>query len=172
MKNNEIAVWDAAPAEVQSAVSAAAVFHAQKAAADDGIKAALVAGHVLGQHLEEVRNKYADAFEAVLAKAQVSRPLADRLVRFSKETTLEDIELGRTRQGMLDLQFVPPADKKAPAEDRRMDALPHISSMVLHWRRVSRLMELGQLKVDRESVREKTADLYKWLAEIHEGANG
>ena len=167
MNTNDQAVWDAAPEEVQDALMHARVFYHHKDVAESKVKDALIAAHILGNSLDGVRNKYADAFDAVLEKAQVSKPLADRLVRFSKETTLADIKEGKIRQGMLELQFVPPAQKQHPIEDRRMDALPHISGIVLHWRRVSRLMELGQLRVDREAVKTKTKELYKWLSEIH-----
>jgi hypothetical protein len=166
-ETHDQAVWDAAPQEVQDALMNARVFYHHKESAEARVKAALFAAHTLGTSLEVVRNKYADAFDSVLEKAQVSKPLADRLLRFSKETTLDDIKLGRIRQGMLELQFVPPAQKQHPIEDRRMDALPHISGMVLHWRRVSRLMDLGQLRVDREQVKTKTKELFKWLSEIH-----
>jgi hypothetical protein len=161
---------DTQPSIIQEALQLSKEFHEAKTTAEDFMKGAVLIAHELGGALEAVRTNHADAFDLIIAQAELSKPMAARLIHLAKTTTRAQIESGEFRQGALQLQILPPAEKKAPAEDRRLDALPHFSAIALHWKRVARLMDLGQLRVDREKVKEKTADLYAWLRSVHESA--
>jgi len=159
---------DTQPSIIQEALLLSKEFHCAKTTAEDFMKGAVLIAHELGGVLDTVRTTHADAFDLIIAQAELSKPLATRLIHLAKTTTRGQIESGEYRQGALQLQILPPAAKKAPEEDRRLDALPHFSAIALHWKRVARLMELGQLRVDPEKVKEKTSELYAYLKGVHE----
>lgn len=155
---------------IERLMTLAPEFQRVKVSAEREMKEAITVAFDLGVALEAVRTTHADSFDLIIAQAELSKPMASRLMHLSRSTTRDAIRRGEYRQGALQLQILPPAAKKAPEEDRRLDALPHFSAIALHWKRVARLMELGQLRVDAEKVKEKTAELYAYLKSVHESA--
>lgn len=158
-----------APTTIHRVCQLADAFRLAKDGVDTGMREVLLRGHDLGTELDCIGSTMEQgAFALLLDQAQLSRPMATRLVKLARTTTRQELMAGGIRQGLLQLQIVPPKERATPAEDRRLDALPHISAIALHWRRVSRLLEIGQLKVDREQVKKQTVDLFQWLKPIHE----
>lgn len=157
------------PTIIHNVCQLADAFRLAKDTADTGMLEVVLRGHDLGTELDHLGSTMEQgAFSLLIEQAKLSRPLTTRLVKLARTTTRQELMAGGIRQGLLQLHIVPPKERATPVEDRRLDALPHISAMVLHFRRVSRLLEIGQLKVDPEAVKRQTADLYAWLKPIHE----
>lgn len=163
--------------DTKRAVAADIASTALKLAASKSLVAAemcesLAIAHALGCSIDHA-GKFLDQGELsiVLEQAEVSRDEATRLVKFSRDWTLVEIEQRKAdalRQGVLTLGWFPAKERIEHEGDQAISTRSGLVTITNHWRRYMSALLNGRAEItDQDQARVDTRDLYDWLCVLH-----